>query len=78
MPDAMLAFMDIALQIGPQDVKHPFCHAGQGDATKSQWTTIRTLKFRPKTCAPELRSTWPPAANFLTPPASLLPLLFSG
>ena len=36
----------------PGDVTGSFCHAGQGDATKPQWTTIRPLIFSPKNCAP--------------------------
>jgi hypothetical protein len=36
----------------PGDVKGSFCHAGEGDATKSQWTTIRTLILCQKNCAP--------------------------
>ncbi len=56
----------------PGDVTSSFCHAGQGDATKSQWTTIRTLILCQKNCAPGRRSPCRPTANFLTPPGCWL------
>jgi hypothetical protein len=50
--------LDTVLAMGAADLhgngnplgrKISFCHAGQGDATKPQWTTIRTLILCQKT-----------------------------